>query len=371
MSALFTPYALGPLTLPNRIVIAPMCQYSAQDGLPGDWHLMHLGALALSGAGLLILEATAVTPEGRITPGCLGLWNAAQEAALARLVASLRQHSAMPLAIQLAHAGRKASSEVPWRGGQLIPPGQPGGWTPLAPSALPHLDTEAPPAALDTAGLAHIRESFARAAGRAHRAGLQAIELHAAHGYLLHQFLSPISNARTDAYGGSLENRMRFPLEVFEAVRAAVPASLPVGVRVSATDWVDGGWDPAQCLVFARALQARGLGFLHVSSGGVSPRQKIPVGPGYQVHLAEQLRAATGLPTVAVGLITEPEQAEAIVAEGRADLVGIARAMLFNPHWPWAAAAQLGAQVQAPPQYWRSLPRGHGTLFGNVHVGMR
>lgn len=371
MSALFSPYPLGPLTLPNRIVIAPMCQYSCEDGVPGDWHLMHLGALALSGAGLLILEATGVTPEGRITPGCLGLWNDAQEAALTRIVRALRQHSAMPLAIQLGHAGRKASSEVPWRGGQLIPADQPGGWVPVAPSALPHGTSEAPPAALDDAGLARIREGFADAARRAHRAGLDAIEIHAAHGYLLHQFLSPLANHRSDAYGGSLANRMRFPLEVFAAVRAAVPAGMPVGVRVSATDWVDGSWDVDQCTVFARELQSRGLGFLHVSSGGVSPLQKIPLGPGYQVHLAEQLRAATGAPTVAVGLITEPEQAEAIVAEGRADLVGIARAMLFNPHWPWAAAARLGAQVQAPPQYWRSLPRGHGSLFGDVRVGMR
>jgi 2,4-dienoyl-CoA reductase-like NADH-dependent reductase (Old Yellow Enzyme family) len=241
----------------------------------------------------------------------------------------------------------------------------------VAPSALPHAEGEKPPTALDQAGLAHVLQGFVDAARRAHRVGLDAIELHAAHGYLLHQFLSPLANRRTDAYGGSLDNRMRFPLEVFEAVRAAVPGDMPVGVRVSATDWVEGGWDVDQCLALARALQSRGLDFLHVSSGGVSPLQQIPVGPGYQVHLAEQLRAATGLPTIAVGLITEPEQAEAIVAEGRADLVGVARAMLFNPHWPWAAAARLGAQVQAPPQYWRSLPRGLNNLFGDVRVGMR
>ena len=370
MSTLFSPYSIGSLHLKNRIVIAPMCQYSAVDGAATDWHQIHLGHLALSGAGLLIIEATAVEDIGRITPGCLGLWSDATESALKRVLQAVRAHSRMPIAIQLGHAGRKASSHVPWQGGQLIAPEQ-GGWRPVAPSALPQLDGEAPPLALDEAGLQRIVAAFVDAALRAHRLGLDAIELHAAHGYLLHQFLSPISNVRSDAYGGSLENRMRFPLQVFEAVRAALPAATPLGVRLSATDWVDGGWDPAQSLVFARALQSRGLSFLHVSSGGVSPQQKIPIGPGYQVGLAETLRRETGLPTLAVGLITEAEQAEAIVASGQADLVALARAMLFDPRWPWHAAAQLGATVEAPPQYWRSQPRGMANLFGDVRIGMR
>ena len=285
MSPLFSPFALGPLQLHNRIVIAPMCQYSAVDGAATDWHLVHLGHLALSGAALLIIEATAVEAIGRITPGCLGLWSDATEAALQRALQAVRAHSRMPITIQLGHAGRKASSHVPWQGGMLIPPDQPGGWRPVVPSALPQLDGEAPPEVLDDAGLQRIVAAFADAARRAHRLGLDAIELHAAHGYLLHQCLSPISNVRTDAYGGSLQHRMRFPLQVFEAVRAAVPASMPVGVRISATDWVEGGWDLAQSRAFVAQLQARGLSFLHVSSGGVSPRQKIPLGPGYQVGL--------------------------------------------------------------------------------------
>ena len=370
MSVLFSPYTIGSLQLQNRIVIAPMCQYSAVDGAATDWHQIHLGHLALSGAGLLIIEATAVEDIGRITPGCLGLWSDATESALKRVLQAVRAHSRMPIAIQLGHAGRKASSHVPWQGGQLIAPEQ-GGWRPVAPSALPQLDGEAPPLALDEAGLQRIVAAFVDAALRAHRLGLDAIELHAAHGYLLHQFLSPISNVRSDAYGGSLQNRMRFPLQVFEAVRAALPAATPLGVRLSATDWVDGGWDPAQSLVFARALQSRGLSFLHVSSGGVSAQQKIPIGPGYQVGLAETLRRETGLPTLAVGLITEAAQAEAIVASGQADLVALARAMLFDPRWPWHAAAQLGATVEAPPQYWRSQPRGMANLFGDVRIGMR
>ena len=370
MSTLFTPLAMGPLHLRNRIVIAPMCQYSARDGEAADWHLMHLGSMALSGAGLLILEATAVEPEGRITPGCLGLWSDATEAALDRVLRAVRRHSAMPVAIQLSHAGRKASSHVPWDGGALIAPAE-GGWTPCAPSALPHAEGEAAPMALDAAGLARVREAFIQAARRAHRIGLDAIELHAAHGYLLHQFLSPLANARDDAYGGSPERRMRFPLEVFEAVRAAVPPGMAVGLRLSATDWVEGGWDLPQSEDFARRLRERGADFIHVSSGGVSPRQRIPLGPGYQVPLAEAVRRASGLPTIAVGLIQTPAQAEAVVAEGRADAVALARAMLYDPRWPWHAAAELGAEVEAPPQYWRAQPREHAQLFGAIRGGQR
>ena len=370
MSALFSPFHLGPLPLANRIVIAPMCQYSADEGCANDWHVIHLGGLALSGAGLLTIEATAVTREGRITPGCLGLWCDDNEAALRTVLASVRRHSAMPIAIQLAHAGRKASSHKPWQGGQLIPLAE-GGWAPLAPSALPQLAAEPPPEALNASGLQRITDAFVDAAVRAHRLGIDAIELHAAHGYLLHQFLSPLANQRTDGYGGSLAKRMRLPLEVFDAVRAAVPASLPVGVRLSATDWVDGGWDLPQSISFSQALAAHGCSFLHVSSGGVSPRQQIPLAPGYQVVLAETIRRETGLPTIAVGLITEPAQAEAIVASGQADLVALARGILYDPHWPWHAAAALGAQVSAPPQYWRSQPRGMSTLFGDVRIGQR
>jgi 2,4-dienoyl-CoA reductase-like NADH-dependent reductase (Old Yellow Enzyme family) len=370
MSQLFSPFAIGALGLKNRIVIAPMCQYSAIDVEASDWHLIHLGHLALSGAGLLTIEATAVEPEGRISPGDLGLWSDATEAALRRVLTAVRRHSQMPIAIQLAHAGRKASSHAPWDGWQLIAPER-GGWQPLAPSAVPHAVDEPPPLALDLAGLQRIAHAFASAAQRAHRLGIAAIELHAAHGYLLHEFLSPLSNTRTDEYGGSLANRMRFPLAVFDAVRAAVPAALPVGVRISATDWVEGGWDLEQRVAFDHALRERGCAFIHVSSGGVSPRQQIPIGPGYKVALAERVRRETGLPTIAVGLITEPEQAEAIIASGQADLVALARGMLFDPRWPWRAAAKLGAQVDAPRQYWRSQPRGTNALFGEVRIGQR
>jgi 2,4-dienoyl-CoA reductase-like NADH-dependent reductase (Old Yellow Enzyme family) len=370
MTQLFSPYALGGLTLPNRIVIAPMCQYSAADGNASDWHLIHLGRLALSGAGLLILEATAVEPRGRISPGDLGLWSDDNEAALARVLAAIRKYSRMPIGIQLAHAGRKGSSHVPWEGGALIPVSE-GGWVPLAPSALPHAPHEAAPEALDDAGLQNLLDSFVASAQRALRLGIDLIELHAAHGYLLHQFLSPLSNHRTDAYGGSLENRMRFPLAVFDAVRTALPASAPLGVRISGTDWVEGGWDIEQSVVFGRALRERGCSFVHMTSGGVSPQQKIPLGPNYQVPLAAAMREQVGLPTIAVGLITEGQQAEDILNEGHADLIALARGMLYDPHWPWHAAAELGAQVDVPPQYWRSQPRGLNGLFGDVKIGQR
>lgn len=370
MSQLFSPYAIGPVALKNRIVIAPMCQYSCQDGLANDWHLIHLGQLALSGAGLLILEATAVEPDGRITSADLGLWSDATEAALGRVIASVQQHSRMPLGIQLSHAGRKSSSRTPWEGGQLVLPAD-GGWVPSGPSAIEHAAGEPPPKAMTADDLQRIAQAFAKAAVRAHRVGIRVIELHMAHGYLLHQFLSPISNQRTDAYGGSLDNRIRFPLEVFDAVRAAVPDEVAVGVRISGTDWVEGGWDIDQSVVLGKALAARACAFMHVSSGGISPKQQIPIGPGYQIHLAEMVRKETGLPTMAVGLITEPQQAEDIIAQGRADMVAIARGILYNPHWPWQAAAALGAQVEAPRQYWRSQPRGLSGLFGEVTIGQR
>ena len=362
MSSLFTPIELGSLKLSNRIVIAPMCQYSAQDGNATPWHLMHLGQLAISGAGLLITEATAVEAEGRISAQDLGLWSDDNEAALAATLAAVRQYSTMPIAVQLAHAGRKASTVPPWLGGQLRPSGE-GGWRSWAPTSVAFTPDNEAPIALDTAGLRRIRDAFVAATVRAARIGIDAIELHAAHGYLLHQFLSPLSNYREDAYGGTLENRLRFPLEVFEAVRAAFPAGRPVGLRVSATDWVAGGWDLAQTMTFAAALKARGCDFLDVSSGGLSLQQKIPLSPGYQVPFAEHLKKEVGMPTIAVGLITDARQAEAIVASGQADMVALARGILYDPRWPWHAAAELGAQVAAPPQYWRCQPREVKTLF--------
>ncbi|MDE2613713.1 MAG: NADH:flavin oxidoreductase/NADH oxidase [Burkholderiales bacterium] len=369
MSALFSPFALGALELANRIVVAPMCQYSCDEGLAGDWHLMHLGALALSGAGLLVIEATAVTREGRITPGCLGLWSDAHATALGRVLAALRRHSTMPIAIQLAHAGRKGSCEVPWRGGAQIAPDDTarGGWPALAPSALPYADGDAAPLALDALQLERIRAGFVAAAQRAERLGLAAVELHAAHGYLLHQFLSPLANRRSDHYGGTLANRMRYPLEVFDAVRAALPPALPLGVRISASDFMEHAgvpsWTLDESTEFARALHAHGAAYIHVSGGGLAQAQKGPHGPGCLVPYAEHIRRATAAPTVAVGQITEPAQAEAIVAEGRADLVALGRALLFNPHWPWAAALALGAQVHVPPQYRRAQPPGARKLF--------
>lgn len=371
MSKLFAPLRLGSLELPNRIIIGPMCQYSAEDGECTDWHMMHLGSLALSGAGLLIVEATAVTPEGRITPGDVGLYSDKTEAAMGRIVRAIRKYSPIPLAIQLAHAGRKATSEAPWDGGQQIKSGDPRHWQAVGPSAVPHNAHEEAPAALDAAGLAGVKQAFVDAALRAERLGFDGVELHAAHGYLLHQFLSPISNQRTDAYGGSLENRMRFPLEVFEAVRKAYPAKRPLWVRLSATDWVEGGWDIEGSIAFSKALKALGCDAIHVSSGGVSSKQQIKLGPNYQVGFATAIKEATGMTTIAVGLITEPEQAEAIIANGEADAVCLARGMLYDPRWPWHAAAKLGVSLPAPKQYWRSTPREHAALFKDAKVGQR
>ena len=370
MSALFSPIKLRELKLANRIMVAPMCQYSAENGEANDWHFTHINNLALSGAAMFCIEATHVEAAGRITPGCLGLYNDATEAALKPILASVRRHSKTAVAMQLAHAGRKGSSHVPWDGGQQIPLGQ-GGWQTEAPSAVPHKEGEAAPRALDALGLARVREAFVAAARRADRLGIDAIELHSAHGYLLHQFLSPIANKRTDQYGGSLQNRMRFPLEVFDAVRAAFPAQKPVGAKVSATDWVEGGWDLAQTIEYARELKQRGVDWIDASSAGVSPLQKIPLSPGYQVPFAQAIREATGVTTIAVGLITEAKQAEDILASGKADMVTLARAMLYDPRWGWHAAAELGGQVDAPPQYWRSQPSTQKALFGETRFGMR
>ena len=363
MPALFTPIQLRDLSLKNRIIVSPMCQYSAEEGRATDWHMIHLGHLALSGAAMLCLEATSIEPEGRITPGDLGLWDYATEAALVPILAAIRQYSDIPVTVQLAHAGRKASCHLPWKGGEQISLAM-GGWTPSAPSPLSFKPDQTVPHALDDDGLTRVRDAFAAAAKRADKLGIDGIEVHAAHGYLLHQFLSPLSNQRTDAYGGSLDNRMRFPLEVFDAVREAFPANKPVGIRVSASDWVEGGWDLDQTIAFAQALKARGVDWIDASSGGISTAQKIPSGPNYQVPFAEAIKAATGVPTMAVGLITEAQQAEDILTSGKADMVAMARAMLYDPRWPWHAAAELGAEVDAPPQYWRSAPHGHKGLFG-------
>ena len=370
MSALFSPFQLRGLALPNRIMVAPMCQYSAENGEANDWHFTHINTLALSGAAMFCIEATHVEATGRITPGCLGLWNDATEAALKPILASARKHSRVAVAMQLAHAGRKGSSHTPWNGGQQIPLAE-GGWQTEGPSAVPHKEGELAPLALDAQGLARVRDAFVAAAKRAERLGLDALELHFAHGYLLHQFLSPISNRRTDQYGGSLQNRLRYPLEVFDAVRTIFPDHKPVGVKVSSTDWVEGGWDIAQTIEFARELKKRGVDWIDASSGGVSPLQKIPLAPGYQVPMAKTIKDATGLTTMAVGLITQPKQAEEIVASGKADMVALARGMLYDPRWGWHAAAELGGHVDAPPQYWRSQPSTQKELFGATTFGAR
>jgi 2,4-dienoyl-CoA reductase-like NADH-dependent reductase (Old Yellow Enzyme family) len=361
--ALFEPIRVADLNLSNRIVIAPMCQYSAENGCMNDWHLIHLGQLSLSGAALLTIEATAVLPEGRITWADVGLWNDETEAAMRRTLESIRRWSEMPIAIQLCHAGRKASTEVPWEGGGQFAPDEPHGWQTEAPSAIPYAEGYVAPVALNRERLRRVRDAFETAARRAARLGIDLVQLHCAHGYLLHQFLSPLSNQRDDEYGGSLENRMRYPLEIFEAIRAAFPVGKPVTVRVSGTDWVEGGWDVEQTTAFAEQLEARGCDAIHISSGGLHPAQRIPVGPSYQVPLARAVKSAVRMPVVAVGLITGFEQAEAIIATGEADMIALARTVLYDPRWPWHAAAELGAQVRAPKQYLRSQPWRFKNLF--------
>ena len=367
---LFTPSSVGPQTLPNRIMISPMCQYSGNDGNTNDWHMAHLGSLALSGAGLLFVEATSVSPEGRITAGCLGLYNEENHQALKRVVDAIRAVSPIKLAIQLGHAGRKASSHRPWEGGALMS-AQEGGWDTIAPSALPHKSDETPPKALTTEDIARITADFISATQRARELGFDVIEVHCAHGYLLHEFLSPLSNQRTDDYGGSLENRMRLPLAIFDAVRKAAGPDIAVGARLSATDWAEGGWDLEQSIAFSRQLQAHGADFVDVSSGGVAAHQKITLGPGYQVSFAEAIRKEVSIPVIAVGLITEPQQAEDILREGKADMVALARAFISDPRWPWRAAAALGGKVAGSPPYFRCLPHGFPAIFGDVKTNQR
>ena len=360
---LFDPIRLRGLSLANRIVVSPMCQYSALDGRATDWHLVHWAQMMMSGASMFTIEATAVTAEGRISPEDLGLYDDACEEAVTRNLARARaQCPPIVVAMQLAHAGRKASSRPPWNGGTLILPAD-GGWTPVAPSAVPHAGHEPPPIALDDAGLARVRDAFVEAARRAQRAGIDALELHMAHGYLMHEFLSPIANRRTDRYGGDFESRIRFPLEVFGAVRAAWPDDRPLGVRLSCTDWVEGGWTLEQSVEFSARLVAHGADWIDASSGGVSPAQAIPLGPGYQVAFAGAIRRATGATTIAVGLVTDPEQAQTILAAGDADMIAMARAFLWDPRWAWHAAATLGASVVAPKQYFRGSPRRSSSVF--------
>lgn len=372
MVSLFSPLTIGAQSLDNRIVVPPMCQYSAIEGKPTDWHLMHYGSLSHSGAGLLIIEATAVCPEGRLSPFDLGLWDEERGSAMARLIQSIRKYSLIPIAVQLVHAGRKASMSPPWQGRIYVNPDE-GGWETVGPSALAATSelagaadaktTYQTPKELTKAEIRLIVEQFAEAAKRADHAGIDIIELHGAHGYLLHQFLSPLSNEREDEYGGSLENRMRLTLEVFEAVRAVVPENKAVGIRISAVDWLEGGWDLQQSLQLAKKLDALGCSYIHVSTGGLDDNQQIPVGPNYQVPFAQAVKGVVKMPVVAVGLVTEPVQADAIISTGQADMVAIGRGSLFNPHWAWNAAIELGAQVRAPRQYLRSRPHLHKNLF--------
>lgn len=353
---LFTPLTIGGRTLANRITVAPMCQYSAVEGSMSDWHLMHLGSMSISGASMLVMEATAVVPEGRITPHCPGLWSDANAAAMKRVADFVRGVSPVVLGVQLAHAGRKGSSHRPWQGHGPLGTNE-GAWQTLAPSPLPLAAGWPAPHEMSRGDMDALTRAFAQAAQRAARIGLDFIELHSTHGYLLSEFLSPLANRRTDEYGGTLENRMRFPLQVFRAVREAFPAERFVGAKISGSDFAEGGWSPDDAVAYARSLKAEGCAYATVSGGGVVLDAKIPVGPGYQVPFAARVKRETGIVTGAVGLISDPRQAEAIVARGEADFVSLARAMLFNPRWPQHAAVELDAEIAWPPQYERGSPK--------------
>jgi 2,4-dienoyl-CoA reductase-like NADH-dependent reductase (Old Yellow Enzyme family) len=355
VSQLFSPLRLRELEFRNRIFVSPMCQYSCRDGLANSWHLVHLGARAVGGAGLVMVEATAVTPEGRITPSDLGLWSDAHSEALRPIARFIKEQGAVP-AIQLAHAGRKASFDVPWQGGAALPAAT-GGWQPLAPSALAFASGSPQPRALAVVELDALVQQFVDAAGRALAAGFEVVEIHMAHGYLLHEFLSPLSNQRTDDYGGELPNRARLPRRVAEAVRARWPATWPVFVRISASDWVEGGWDLAQSIQLSRWLKDAGIDLIDCSSGGLVSNARIPAGPGFQTPFATAIREQVGIATGAVGFITEAVQAEEIVATGLADVVFLARELLRDPYWPLHAARQLGMDLAWPRQYERAKPR--------------
>jgi 2,4-dienoyl-CoA reductase-like NADH-dependent reductase (Old Yellow Enzyme family) len=351
--SLFSPLTIRGLTLANRIAVSPMCEYSSIDGFANDWHLVHLGSRAVGGAGLVFTEATAVVPDGRISPEDLGIWKDEHIPMLARIASFIREQGAVA-GMQLAHAGRKASTAAPWNGGKPIGV-ENGGWSPLvAPSAIPFAEGYQTPVALDEAGIRSLVASFTDAARRALDAGVQVIEIHAAHGYLINEFLSPLSNTRTDAYGGSFENRTRFLRQIVEAVRAVWPDNLPLFVRISATEWTDGGWDIEQSVELARAIAPLGVDLIDCSSGGNVPKGRIPLGPGYQVPLAARVRAESGVPTGAVGLITSAPQADEIVRSGKADLVFLAREELRDPYFPLHAARELGAHIAWPKQYLRA-----------------
>lgn len=350
--SLFQPITLRSIIARNRIVVSPMCQYSSTDGFASEWHVVHLGSRAVGGAGIVMTEATAVVPEGRISPGDLGIWSDAHVEGLARVARIIRDNGAVA-GIQLAHAGRKASCAEPWEGGRQLAESA-RGWTTVAPSAVPFRDGERAPVALDEAGIRGVIDAFVAATHRARAAGFQIVEIHAAHGYLIHEFLSPLSNRRTDGYGGSFDNRTRLLREVVQAVRAVWPAELPLFVRISATDWMEAGWDADQAVALARDLAALGADLVDTSTGGLVPGAKIPDGPGYQVPFAARIRTEAGIATGAVGRITRPEQAEEILASGKADLVFLAREMLRDPYWPIHAAQTLNAPMPLPKQYLRS-----------------
>jgi len=355
-SALFSPIRLAGLELSNRVVVSPMCQYSADDGCANDWHLMHLGMLANSGSGLVVVEATHVERHGRITHGCLGLYSDDNEAALARVVSQARRRGTARFGIQLAHSGRKGSAQRPWEGGGALTAAE-DPWQTIAASAIPFGDGWHTPREATERDLDRVRDAFVNSAQRALRIGFDAIELHMAHGYLLHGFLSPLANKRTDQYGGSFENRMRFPLSVARAVRAAVPKEVPLGARITGSDWRDGGLTPDDAVATAKALKAEGLDFLCVSSGGVALDIRNPSDLGYNLPMAGRVKREAGIATRAVGLIVTPEQAEAAVATGAADMVALGRALLDDPHWGWHAAHALGAEVKLPRQYLRAGPK--------------
>ncbi|HSK08025.1 MAG TPA: NADH:flavin oxidoreductase/NADH oxidase [Vicinamibacterales bacterium] len=355
MSHLFTPILLRDIECRNRVFVSPMCQYSSRDGFASDWHLVHLGSRAVGGAGVVMMEATSVSPEARISPDDMGIWSDDHGRALEPIPRFIRQQGAVP-GIQLAHAGRKASTSAPFRGGLPLLPGE-GGWQVHGPSDVPFGPGYQVPRALSPDEIPVIVGQFADAARRAREAGFEIVEIHAAHGYLLHQFLSPLSNRRDDEYGGSFENRARFPLAVVRAVRAAWHHGLPVFVRLSATDWVEGGWTLEDSIALARLLREEGVDLVDCSSGGLVPGAKIPTAPGYQVPFAAAIRREAAIPTAAVGLITSAEQAEQTIANGEADAVMLARELLRNPYWPLAAARRLGAAVGWPPQYERARPR--------------
>jgi 2,4-dienoyl-CoA reductase-like NADH-dependent reductase (Old Yellow Enzyme family) len=355
MAHLFAPFTVKSVTLRNRIGVSPMCEYSSEDGVATDWHLVHLGSRAIGGAGLVIAEATAVSSAGRITPGDAGIWAEKHVEPLARINRFVKAHGAVP-GVQLAHAGRKASAARPWEGGAHLADSA-GGWTPVAPSAVAFGgELTKVPEALTVAGIKQVQADFVAAAQRSRAAGYEWLELHAAHGYLFHEFLSPLSNLRTDAYGGSFENRIRFLIETTQAVRAVWPGQLPLTARLSCTDWTDGGWDIEQSVELSRRLKAEGLDLIDCSSGGGVPHAKIPVEPGYQVPFAERIRREAGIATAAVGLITEARQADDIIRTGQADVVLLARELLRDPYWPAHAARALGQAAAVPPplQYARA-----------------